>query len=94
MNILGLLIKLLPVIVQLMGLAEKALADKPESGAEKKALVMDITGALVKGADDIFTGGAAETWDSIKAPVGSIIDSAASIAFPHADPNDPKYLNP
>jgi len=83
MNIIALLIKLLPVILQLMSLAEKAYADKPDSGAEKKALVIDVTGALVQGAEAVFTGGAAETWDRIKEPVGSIIDSAASIAFPH-----------
>lgn len=86
MNILTLLIKLLPVILQLMNLAEKAYADKPDSGAEKKALVTDVTGALVQAAEEVFTGGAAETWDRIKEPIGSIIDSAASIAFPHDDP--------
>lgn len=94
MNIIMLLIKLVPTIVSLVGLAEKLYSDKPESGAEKKSFVMAIVQALSGGASAVFTGGAAETWQRIEAPIGTIIDAAASIAFPHADPNDPRYTNP
>lgn len=82
MNWLLLAVKLIPTILQLMGLAERVFADKPGSGAEKKALVMDATKALAEGADAIFTGGAGETWARIKEPVSTIVDAASTIAFP------------
>jgi hypothetical protein len=95
MNILTLLIKILPLIIQLMGIAEKAFADKPDSGEEKKDLVMSVVGTLFSGAETVFTGGAAATWDKIKEPVGAIIDASATIAFPHQgviDRNDPRNM--
>lgn len=91
MNILALLIKILPVVVQLMGLAEKVFANKPQSGADKKAAVMEATNTLINATDTVLTGGAAETWAGIKAPVSVMIDAAAAIMWPKVDVNDPKY---
>lgn len=82
MNWLMIAMKLLPTIVQLMGIAENLFADKPNSGAEKKALVTATAKTIVDGVMAVSTGGQAETWERIKLPVSSIIDSAAAIAFP------------
>ena len=83
MNILQILIALLPTVIKLMGIAEVSLADKPQSGAEKKSLVLQIVEAIFGGIASVSTGGQAETFERIREPLGAIIDSAASIAFPH-----------
>jgi len=79
-------IKLLPSILQLMGVAEHMLRDKPNSGAEKKAAVMAATGAIINGIEGVSTGGQSETWERIKDPVSNIIDNAATIVFPEHHP--------
>jgi hypothetical protein len=80
---LPVLIKLVPTILSLMGLAEKLFVEKPESGAEKKDFVIQVVQALVAGAGAVFTGGAANTWAQISGPIGTIIDAAAAMQFPH-----------
>jgi len=77
------LIALIPTIIKLMGIAETAYANVPQSGAEKKTLVMTIIEAIFGGIGAVSTGGQAETWARIQEPVSSIIDSAAAIAFPN-----------
>ncbi|PKN67173.1 MAG: hypothetical protein CVU57_04270 [Deltaproteobacteria bacterium HGW-Deltaproteobacteria-15] len=74
--------KLLPTILQLMGIAESLFEDKPNSGKEKKAVVTTAAKAIVEGVGAVSTGGQAETWERIKDPVSNIIDNAAAIAFP------------
>ena len=81
MNWMLLLVKLLPTIVNLMGLAEKVLG--PKAGEQKKELVMGAAQAIIGGVAAVSTGGQADTWDRIKDPVSQIVDSAAAIAFPH-----------
>ena len=82
---MNLLIALIPTIIKLMGLAEVAFNDKPQSGADKKSFVMQVLEAIFGGIAAVSTGGQAETWTRIQAPVGAIIDSAATIAFPHEE---------
>ena len=65
-----------------MGIAEKAFDNVPDSGAEKKALVTNAVKAVLGGVGAISTGGQAETFARVEAPVSEIIDSAASIMFP------------
>ena len=81
MNWLALAIQLLPTIMKLAVIAEKAFDGKPDSGPEKKAMVMEGAKAIVGGISDVSTGGQKETWDQIEAPVSKIIDSAVEIAF-------------
>ena len=77
------LLKLLPMIFQLVGIAEKAFDGVPDSGAEKKSLVTAAAKAVVGGVGAISTGGQAETFDRIAPTVSVMIDSAASIMFPN-----------
>ena len=44
---------------------------------------MQIVEAIFGGIGAVSTGGQAETFALIREPLGAIIDSAASIAFPH-----------
>lgn len=83
MHILLLVIKLIPSILALVQLAEQAFTNKPQSGAEKKDYVMRAVEALIAGASTVFTGGAADTFARITPFISPLIDSAASIAFPH-----------
>ena len=85
MNYLLLLTKLLPTILTLIGLAEKAFDKVPESGEQKKELVTTAAKAIVGGITSVSTGGQADTWNKIADPVSNIIDNAAAIAFPHED---------
>lgn len=80
---LTVLIKLVPTILSLMGLAEKLFEEKPQSGAEKKNFVIQVIQALIGGAGAVLTGGAADTWSQIQGPIGTIIDAAAALKFPH-----------
>lgn len=88
MNWITLLIKLIPTIIQLITFAEKAFADTPGTGAQKKELVTGAAKAIVGGVVAVSTGGQAETWDRIAEPVGTIIDSTAGILFPHDEEDD------
>lgn len=83
MNIISILIKALPSIIQLVALAEYSYKNKPKSGVEKKVLVMEGAKAIIEGVQAISTGGQAETLDKIKEPVSVIIDNVAKIAFPN-----------
>lgn len=80
MNILGIVIKLLPFIVQLMQIAEKAApGEMPETGAEKKELVTEGVKAVVEAVETVSTGGQAETWGLIGKVVDPFIDAVCSI---------------
>lgn len=79
---MNILIALIPTIIKLMGIAETTYANVPQSGEQKKSLVMMIIEAIFGGIGAVSTGGAAETWTRIQEPVSTIIDSAAAIAFP------------
>ena len=68
-------------IPELMKIVERIIT-KPQSGVEKKAIVMDATRAIVTGIQSVSTGGQAETWELIAAPISGIIDNVATMLFP------------
>jgi len=82
MQILTLLTTLLPSILGLMGIAERAFSSVPKSGQQKKDLVMAAAQTIIGGVQSVSTGGQAATWQAIAAPISQIIDAASSIAFP------------
>jgi len=67
--------------VRLIPVAEKAFDGKPDSGKEKKEMVMSGTKALVDTMEAVSTGGQAETWNRIEKPVGDAIDAACTEIF-------------
>ena len=83
MGWVGIVIRLIPMIIKLMGLAEQAFDEIPDSGAEKKQMVIEAIKALVEGLSGVtFTP---ELWIKIKAFIDPLIDIAASFLFPHED---------
>lgn len=81
MNWLMIAMRALPTIIGLMGIAEKALADKPKSGEEKKAIVKEGAKAIIGGVADASTGGQKETWEKIDSMIDPFIDLAARFIF-------------
>lgn len=75
--------KLIPTLLILMGIIEKAFDDKPDSGAEKKAMVLQGAKAAIDGVQSVSTGGQLATWEELEEPVGKVIDGLASLAFPN-----------
>jgi len=84
MQYFQLFIKLVPLIMQLMVLAEKYITT-PKSGAEKKALVVDAIKTTFEGVQGISTGGQAETLTAVAPLVDKTIDVAAAMLFPSKD---------
>lgn len=69
--------KLFPMVMRLMGIAEKAFDGKPESGSQKKALVVDVVKTLVDGATDMGP----ESWNELDKPINDLIDTGAGLLF-------------
>lgn len=85
MQILAILKIVLPSILALMDIAERVFT-QPRSGENKKAWVIGAAEAIVKGMQDVSTGGQKDTWDAVAEVASPLIDKAASIAFPHTPP--------
>lgn len=83
---LATVLRLLPYLVRLMELAEKHFGDG--TGEIKKALVMDGAAVIIDGLTEQSTGGQKSFWDRVGGFVGNIVDSLASILFPHDDEED------
>ena len=81
MSYLMLALRLLPSVIGLMGIAERAYKNKPKSGPEKKEFVKEAAGAIVDGVSEVSTGGQKETWDEIDNILDPFIDIAARIMF-------------
>ena len=86
MQYFQLFIKLIPLIIQLMALAEKYITG-PKSGAEKKALVIDAIKSTFDGVQGVSTGGQAETLTAVAPLVDKTIDVAAAMLFPSKSDN-------
>ena len=76
---LGIVIGLIPSIIKIMGIAEDAFDDQPESGEQKKSLVIQTIKAIIEGVSGVSTGGQKETWASISTVIDPIIDVACSV---------------
>ena len=81
MSWLATFLQVLPSVIQLMAVAEKAFDKKPDSGAEKKQMVMGATKAMVDGLQTVSKGGQKETWNKLEAPLNGAIDAACDFLF-------------
>jgi hypothetical protein len=81
MQYFALFVKLIPLIIQLVSLAEKFFVEKG-SGADKKAAVIEAVKATYDGVQGISTGGQKETLDAIDPLVDKMVDFAAGLLFP------------
>jgi len=77
--------RLIPMVTKLMTIAEQAFDDIPESGPQKKQLVMEAVKAVFDAIIGASTGGQQETWKKIEPVVSSIIDAICDFIFPKED---------
>lgn len=74
-------LKVIPVVIKLMQIAEDLFDDVEDSGEDKKKMVMAAVKALIQGISG-FTG-TPELWAKIEKAISLLIDTAAIFLFPH-----------
>ena len=79
MNWVSLIFKLIPLVSKLMILAEKAFDDIPESGAQKKQMVMDTVKAIVEGLSGVVL--TPELWAKIESILSVLVDIVCPFLF-------------
>ena len=80
MNWVSLIFRLIPLVSKLMILAEKAFDDIPESGAQKKQMVMDTIRAIVEGLSGVVL--TPDMWAKIEAILSALVDIVCPFLFP------------
>ena len=83
MNWLSIVMKAVPTLITLMRVAEELFDGEPESGKEKKALVMTAIKAIIGGLTGVVL--TPELWTKIETAIGFIVDAACVFLFPHED---------
>ncbi len=76
-------LKVIPVVIKLMRIAEDLFDDVPDSGADKKRYVMEAIKAVIEGISG-FTG-SPELWAKIEKAISLLIDAVCVFMFPHDD---------
>lgn len=79
---------ILNLIAALVPIAERFFKNK-KSGEKKKAWVMAAAEGAIAGANTVLTGGARETWGSLKPQVSGLVDTAANLFFPPVEEMKP-----
>ena len=77
---IAIVLKLIPAVIKLMKIAEQAFDDVPDSGAEKKEMVIQAIKAIVEGLSGITL--TPEMWGKIESTISAIIDIACIFLFP------------
>jgi hypothetical protein len=80
MTWISILAAIIPLLPKLMKIAEEAFDEIPESGVEKKRMVMDAVESLVN-AVTVVNNGKSEVWAKIKGPISVFIDLACTLLF-------------
>lgn len=75
--------KLLKTVVGLMKVAEQMFDDIPDSGAQKKAFVMDAVKAVVEGMSGLTLTD--ELWGKIETACSLVIDALCVFLFSDSD---------
>ena len=78
--------RLIPMVVKLMALAEEAFDDIPDSGADKKRMVLEAVKAVLSVVIGFSSGGQQETWKTLEPIISKIIDVLCDFLFPHEAP--------
>ena len=77
---IAIVLKLIPAVIKLMKIAEQAFDGIPDSGVEKKEMVIQAIKAIVEGLSGITL--TPEMWSKIESTIGAIIDLACIFLFP------------
>lgn len=83
MEWLSIVIRMIPVIIKLMGIAEKAFDGVSDSGEEKLLMVTTAIREIIKGISGFTLDDA--TWAKIESVIEPLISLACTILFPHED---------
>ena len=83
---IGIFIKVIPFIHTMMDIAEKMFDDIPDSGAEKKAMVLEAVKSLIQTllvltSEEDFE----KIWVKIEKPISILINATCLVLFPHMD---------
>ena len=79
---IGLVVKIIPAVVEMMKAAEQLFDDVPDSGAQKKEYVMAAVKALVGGIVGVSSMDEG-LWGKISKAISLFIDAACLFLFPH-----------
>lgn len=88
MQYLAIFLKVVPFAINLIGIAEEVFSEKPKTGPEKKAFVMETIRQVIAAMLAGSTGGQAETWKevdtvwkAIEGFLSTMIDKVCGILF-------------
>jgi len=80
MSWIGIVLKVIPTVIKLMKVAEELFDDVPDSGADKKAYVMEAIKAVVEGITGV--AGDDKLWKKIEKAVSLLIEAVCIFLFP------------
>ena len=83
MSYIALILRLIPAVIKLISIAEQAFDDVPDSGVEKKAMVVEAVKAIIQGVSGFVLDDA--MWVKIQNILDPLIDLACSFLFPKED---------
>ena len=75
-------IQILGALPELLKVAEQAFDNIPDSGAQKKEMVLTAAKALFGGLIGVSTGGQKNTWQRVEMMLSPIIDIMCRLFFP------------
>jgi len=81
MSWIGIVIRMIPVIIKLMGIAEQAFDGTPDSGKDKLLMVTTAIREIIKGISGFTLDD--ETWAKIESVIEPLIGLACTVLFPH-----------
>jgi len=83
MNWILIAFQILAKLPVLLSVAEQAFDDVPNSGPQKKKMVLTVAKAIVEGILGISSGGQAELWIRVERILDPAIDIMCSFLFPN-----------
>ncbi len=81
MGWLNIALQVAPLVTKLVVMAEEMAKGQPKSGADKKQFVHQSVMTILKGAEEVTTGGAHETATALEKFLPDTIDSIAGCIF-------------
>jgi hypothetical protein len=81
MSYLTIVFRLIPFAIKMMGIAEKLFDDIPDSGSDKKAMVMGAVEGLFEAVLSVSSESNAKVWVKIEPAISAVIDAACGFMF-------------
>jgi len=83
MNWIMIAFQILAKLPVLLAVAEQAFDDIPDSGAQKKEMVLTASRAITEGMLGISTGGQMELWAKVERILSPAVDIMCTFIFPN-----------